>query len=384
MSSRGAPLPPPRTLSGSADRAASPGLPSPAPLPTVPDAPSPDTILIASWLEPEHVARIRAAAESMTVLHEPDLLRPPRYPGDHTGRPVRRSEADEARWRELLASATILFDFDATHVADLPERAPRLRWVQATSAGIGHFVRRNGYAERMPDTVFTTASGVHARPLAEFAAMSILAHARRLHHLIEAQRARRWERFAGTDVAGRTVLVVGYGAIGQEVGRVCRALDMTVLGVKRRPYRVAPASVHADELHGPGALPDLWHRAEYLVLTAPHTDETEGLVGADELDALPPGAVLINVGRGVLVDEAALVASLRSRHLDAAFLDVFREEPLPADSPLWDMPGVLVSPHSASTSDRENRRIVDLFCENLRRWRAGEELLNVLDPDRMY
>ncbi|MGD2068436.1 MAG: D-2-hydroxyacid dehydrogenase [Gemmatimonadota bacterium] len=350
----------------------------------MPSADSPDTILIASWLEPEHVGRIRAAAKDLTVLHHPELLRPPRYPGDHTGRAIERSEAEEARWREALARATILFDFDTTHVADLPERAPRLRWVQATSAGIGHFVRRNGYAERMPDTVFTTASGVHARPLAEFAAMSILAHARGLLHMVEAQEARLWERFAGTDVVGRTVLVVGHGAIGQEVGRVCRALGMTVLGVKRHPSGVAPASVHADELHGPDALGGLWPRAEYVVLTAPHTDETEALVGADELAALPRGAVLINVGRGALVDEAALVASLRSHHLGGAFLDVFEEEPLPEDSPLWDLSGVLVSPHSASTSDRENRRIVDLFCENLRRWRAGEELLNVLDPERMY
>ena len=259
-----------------------------------------------------------------------------------------------------------------------------MRWIQATSAGIGQFVRRNGYAERMPDTVFTTASGVHARPLAEFAALSMMAHARRLLHTLEAQRARRWERFAGSDLEGRTVLVVGYGSIGRELGRFCQAFGMTVLGVRRDPGGTDPASVHADELHAPAELPALWPRADYLVLAAPHTDETEGMLDAAALAALPEGAVVINVGRGALVDEPALVAALESGRLGGAYLDVFAEEPLPEESPLWGMPNVLVSPHSASTSDRENRRIVELFCENLRRWRAGEALLNVLDPHRLY
>lgn len=346
--------------------------------------PSRETILIASWLEPEEVARIREVAGEIPVLHEPDLLRPPRYPADHTGRKVSRTEDGEARWRELLARATILFDFDMTHLEDLPELAPRVRWIQATSAGIGQFVRRNRYAERMPQTVFTTASGVHARPLAEFAALCMMAHARRLLHMVDAQRARHWERFAGTDLEGRTALVVGYGSIGRELGRFCQAFGMTVLGVRRDPAGTDPASAYADELHPPSELPGLWPRADYLVLAAPHTDETDGMLDAAAMAALPEGAVVINVGRGALVDEPALVAALQSGRLGGAYLDVFAEEPLPEDSPLWEMPNVLVSPHSASTSDRENRRIVDLFCENLRRWRAGEGLHNVLDPVRLY
>ncbi len=348
------------------------------------DAPTSDVLLIASWLEPEHVARIRATAPDIRVVHEPDLLRPPRYPADHTGKKVERTPEDEARWQELLGQATILFDFDMTHIPDLPERAPNVRWVQATSAGIGQFVRRNGYAERMPNTVFTTASGVHARPLAEFVALSILAHARRLQHTIREQEARHWERFAGTDLDGRTVLVVGHGAIGRHVGRFCQAFGMTVIGVKRTPAGILPADVNADELHGPDALPDLLPRAEYVVLAAPHTDDTEAMIGSEQFAAMPQGAVLINIGRGALVDEDALIQALESGHIGGAFLDVFQEEPLPVESPLWGMPNVLVCPHSASTSDRENERIVDLFCENIRRWQAGEDLLNVLDPARLY
>lgn len=343
-----------------------------------------ETLLIASWLEAEHVERVRRAAPDLDVLHHPKLLRPPRYAADHKGRDVERTPADEARWQALLAQATILFDFDMTHVADLPELAPRVRWIQATSAGIGHFVRRNDYARRMPGCVFTTASGVHARPLAEFVMMCLMGHVRGLLPTVHAQRRRHWERFAGTDLEGRTVLVVGHGRVGREVGRMARAFGMTVLGVRARPDGQPPAAHHADELYGVDALPALLPRADFLVLAAPHTDETEGMIGAAQLAGLPAGAVVVNVGRGALVDEAPLVEALRSGHLGGAYLDVFQTEPLPVDSPLWDMPNVLVSPHSGSTSDRENGRITDLFCENLRRWRAGEALLNVLDVERLY
>jgi phosphoglycerate dehydrogenase-like enzyme len=344
-----------------------------------------DTILITSWLEPDLVGRIRADAPWATVEYHPDLLRPPRYPADHTGRNVERSPFQEARWLELLGNASILYDIDPTHRDDLPELAPGVRWIQATSAGIGQLVRRLEYARRMPGTVFTTASGVHAGPLAEFVLMAMLAHTRGLLAVARAQSRRTWTRFAGTDLEGRTVLVVGYGAIGSRVGRLARTFGMRVLGVKRHPGAVADlGGDRPHELHPPDRLPDLLPGADFLVLTAPHTEDTEGLIGEDELAALPPGAVVVNVARGALVDESALERALTSGHLGGAYLDVFAEEPLPPDSPLWGLPNVLIFPHSGSTSDRENARITDLFCENLRRWQAGRPLLNVLDTDRLY
>src|SRR5574342_464584 len=127
-------------------------------------SPATYTVLICSYLEPEHVERLRQVDERLTVIYEPELLRPPRYAADHTGDPaIQRTPEQENRWRMLLARADILFDFDPTHRADLPELAPRARWVQATSAGIGQLVKVNGYDKRMPKTVFTTASGVHGR-----------------------------------------------------------------------------------------------------------------------------------------------------------------------------------------------------------------------------
>jgi len=339
--------------------------------------------LIASYIEPDLVERMRAVSPNVEVVYRPDLLRSPRYPADHGGADQARTPDQESEWLDYLSRATILFDFDRTHAADLPDRAPHLRWIQATSAGIGQFVKLHSYAPRMPETVLTTARGVHAIPLAEFCAMSMLMHTRRALHVRDEQREGRWERFAGTDLEGRTAVVVGLGAVGTEVARVAKALRLRVVGVKRNPD-TGPGDAPVDVLIGPAQLAAHLPNTDFLILIAPHTDQTEGMIGTSELAALPLGAALINIGRGALVDEAALVASLRSGHLGAAYLDVFAEEPLPTTSPLWDMPNVVVSPHSASTSDRENGRIVDLFCENLRRYLAGEPLLNALKAGQLY
>jgi phosphoglycerate dehydrogenase-like enzyme len=159
---------------------------------------------------------------------------------------------------------------------------------------------------------------------------------------------------------------------------------MTVIGIKRSVAGADPTALHVDELYAPEDLRQALPRAEYLVLVAPHTDQTEKLLGAAELALLPRGAFIVNIGRGATLDEPALIEALRSGHLGGAALDVFIEEPLPADSPLWSMPNVLISPHSGSTTDRENGRITDLFCENLRRYLAGEPLLNVLNIETLY
>jgi phosphoglycerate dehydrogenase-like enzyme len=159
---------------------------------------------------------------------------------------------------------------------------------------------------------------------------------------------------------------------------------MSVIGTKRNITNVEPTALGLDAIYPLSDLHTLLAQSEYLVMIAPHTPETENMLGADELARLPVGAFLINIGRGATIDEPALIAALRSGHLGGAALDVFADEPLPPDSPLWDMPNVLVSPHSASTSDRENARIVDLFCENLQRFLAGQALLNVLNTETLY
>lgn len=340
-------------------------------------------LLIGSYLEPEYIEQIRQVDPRLNVINEPELLPVPRYACDHVGTPRALTPEQEQRWRDLLAQAEILFDFDHVRARELPELAPRLRWLQATSAGIGQYVKRMGYAERMPQTIFTTASGVHAVPLAEFCMLAMLAHYRNLALMQADQKAHRWQRFATTDLQGKVVAIVGLGRIGVEVARLCKAFGMRVLATKARPERGAlPPSV--DRFFLPGELHAMLGEADVVVLIVPHTPATEKLIDAPALAAMKDGAYLINIARGAVVDEPALLEALRAGKLGGAALDVFATEPLPTGSPLWDMENVLISPHSASTSDRENERITRLFCDNLRRYLDGRPLLNVLDTERLY
>ena len=335
-------------------------------------------VLITSWLEPEHVERIRQVDPRIEVVYEPELLARPRYIADHSA-PVTRTPDQNARWRELLRRAEILFDFDKSCGPELAKLAPNVRWIQATSAGIGEYVRKMGFAESMPGTVFTTASGVHARPLAEFCIMMMLAFHKKLLMSLRDQRERRWERFAAGELDGQTLVIVGVGRIGKEIARLAREFGMRVVGVKRTVAGVDPGSLHLDALYAPDELHRALGEAQNLVLIAPHTSETAGMIGARELALLPRGAVFINIGRGALVDESALIETLRSGHLLGAGLDVFAEEPPAPDNPLWGMDNVIMCSHSASTAYRENERITDLFCTNLRRYLDGEPLLNQFD-----
>ncbi len=334
-------------------------------------------VLIASYLEPEFVERIRKVDRSLEVFYEPALLAVPEYPADHYGVPERTPE-QEARWRELLGQADILFDFDYSHRQDLPDLAPQLRWIQASSAGIGQFVKRYGYDTRLPGTTITTSSGIHARPLAEFCVMAMLMHYKNALPMIRNQQRRRWERFAGTDLEGRTLALVGLGHIGTQVAQMAGSLGMKVIGTNAVPADVV------DQFFPPERLPEMLPLADVLVLCVPHTPQTEKMIGRAELERLKPGCYLINIARGAVVDEPALIEALRSGHLSGAALDVFQEEPLPESSPFWDMENVLVNPHSASTSDRENERLADLFCQNLRLFLDGQPLRNVLNPQLYY
>ena len=336
-------------------------------------------VLIASYLEPELVEQIRQQVPQVEVINHPELLGTPRYIADHTALPQRTPE-QETQWRVLLADVDILFDFDQTHREDLPELAPKLKWIQATNAGIGQFVSSMGYDERT-DWIYTTASGVHARPLAEFVLMALLMFAKNYEYMEREKANHHWERYHAEELADKTLAIVGLGKIGRETARLAKAFDMRVIGSRRN---VSESTPFVDALYGPTELDDLLRHADYLVLATPHTDETEALIGEHELALLPARAVVINIARGAVVDEPALIAALQSDHLRGAALDVFAEEPLSSDSPLWDMPNVIICPHSASTAITENQKITDIFIHNLRCYLNGESMQNVLDVARLY
>jgi phosphoglycerate dehydrogenase-like enzyme len=335
-------------------------------------------VLIASPLEPEHIERIGRVDPRIELLHDADLLPQPRYVSDHTGPATTRTPEQEARFLEMLRRAEVVFDFPSGHFRDLQIVAPRLRWLQATSAGIGQFVQRSGLDRT--NITFTTASGIHARPLADFCLMAMLMFAKNYGRMERDKKAKRWERYCGEELTGKTLAIIGLGRIGQEVARHGKRMDMRVIGMRRSDAPVAGI----DKLFGKDQLHAMLGEADFLVLAAPHTPDTEGIIGATELAAMKPSAVLINIGRGALVDENALIRALQENRLAGAALDVFQTEPPAQDSPLWDMPNVIVSPHSASTVTQENARITDLFCDNLRRYLSGQPLRNVLDTKKQY
>ncbi|HXQ30044.1 MAG TPA: D-2-hydroxyacid dehydrogenase, partial [Gemmatimonadales bacterium] len=196
------------------------------------------------------------------------------------------------------------------------------------------------------------------------------------------QAAHHWERYCGRQLRGTTVGIVGLGRIGREVARSCRALGMRVVATKRTVSSELDPDV--DQMVPVSELPTLLRAADTLILCTPRTSQTVGLIGEREIRTLKRGALLINIARGAVVDEAAMIAALRDGHLCGAVLDVFAKEPLPSTSPLWDMPNVIVSSHSASTADTENAKLTDLFCDNLGRYLRGEPLLNVFDRERFY
>jgi phosphoglycerate dehydrogenase-like enzyme len=236
------------------------------------------------------------------------------------------------------------------------------------------------------DVIVTTASGVHAAPLTEFVFAALLDRAKRLDDLKAWQREHRWQRFTGGELAGQTMAIVGPGRIGSRIARVAKAFEMTVWALGRRYEPERAAELGVDRLFPPDGLLEMLGGADVVVLIAPHTDETERLIGERELAAMRPGATVVNIARGAVVDEAALVAALRSGQLGYAVLDVFETEPLPPDSPFWELPNVLVSPHCSANAPSENRKITDLFIHNLRRWADGriDEMHPVLDMERLY
>lgn len=341
--------------------------------------------MIASSLEPEHIERIRAnVPDSVEIIYVPELYPPTRYIADHHGSSdFRRTDEQQKRWLELAATADFAFEFPVTNMHPR-EYAPNLKWVQTTSSGIGQMLVRMGI--KQDDLIVTNARGIHARPLAEFVFFVLLSAVKEAARNRDEQRRHHWERFCSDELSGKTLAIVGPGLVGREVARIARAFDMkpVALGRDNRPERAKELGV--DRLYPRSELIPMLREADAVVLAAPHTPETENMLGRAEFDALKPGVIFVNIGRGPLVDETVLLEKLRDGTIKLAGLDVFRTEPLPVDSPFWDEPNVIVSPHSASTSTRENGRLVDIFIHNLNCMIEDRrnEMQNIFDIERMY
>ncbi len=282
----------------------------------------------------------------------------------------------------------------------LPEDAPNLKWVQIHSAGADWIVSQPLYADT--DIIFTSISGVNAVNMAEYALAQMLALSHCLLQMFEDKAAARWvdnddkwERFVPLELHGKTLGIVGYGSIGREIARLSQAFGMTVLAVKRDlrslddrsfalPDTGDPEAAIPDRIYPPEALKSFLGECDFVVVTVPLTAKTRRMIDAAALSAMKQGSILINIARGDVVDEPALIRALQSGHLGGAALDVFSQEPLPEDSPLWRMPNVIISPHIAGATPYYDDRATDLFAENLRRFVAGEKLINAIDRTLGY
>jgi phosphoglycerate dehydrogenase-like enzyme len=341
--------------------------------------------MITSPLEPEYIERMASAfPDRVELICRPDLMPALRYIGDHGDPAFRRTPEQEREWHQLLREAEVLFDFPQHERFPLLELAPKLRWVQTTSAGVGPLVQRLGLQDS--HLIVTTASGIHAQPLSEFVFAALLFHTKKIGQLQRDQKIKAWNRFSGNELAGQTMAIVGPGRIGREIARIARAFRMRVVALARTADPARAEALGVDRVYGGGELLSMLAEADCLVICAPQTPETVDLLGPEEMAALKPGAVFINIGRGTIVDDDALERGLRSGQIAFAALDVFREEPLPADSPFWELPNVLINPHSASTVDAENAKITDIFIRNLGHYLAGEieQMSPLLDKKRLY
>jgi phosphoglycerate dehydrogenase-like enzyme len=325
-------------------------------------------LLVSREFAVDFAAELRAIERLGGAGYQPILL--------PDGAEARVAPGDVARIEIAFFSAE-LFPARGRAFFAACQAAPKLRWMHFGFTGTDHPIF-DRFRER--GITLTNSPGVSAEPIAQTAFAGLLMLARGFPRWLDAQRRRAWERLptAPRDLQEDTLLVLGAGSIGSALARFAKAVPMHVIGVRRGPPRPGEPF---DELYPPARLPELLPRAQWLAITAPLTRETRGLIDAAALRALPRGARLLNVGRGEIVDEQALCDSLRSGWLAGAYLDVFAVEPLAAESPLWALANVLITPHNSAASAGARARQARIFLENLDRHARGEPLLHVVKPE---
>ena len=343
-------------------------------------------VVMATPLDQQLCDHIVALEPRIDLVWEPSLLPTRRFATDYRGDPAfARTPAEQQQYEALIDSADVLYGIPDLNPAALQRTVlanPRLRWVQTMAAGGGGQVKEAGLSlADLNRVMFTTSAGVHGRPLAEFALFGLLAGAKMLPELLAQQRDHLWpERLQMRHLADQTILVLGTGGIGREVICLLGAFGCHVIATSRHATTVAGA----DEVVHPDNLAAALGRVDGIVVTLPGTDATAGLIGEGVFSALKPGATLVNVGRGTVVDEPALITALQNGQLGYAALDVVAHEPLAAQSALWDLPNVLISPHSAALAANEPRLIAELFAANATNLLDGHPLFNRVDTVEFY
>lgn len=340
---------------------------------------------IAAGLPDALCERLTTLEPRIELVRDVEAVPPARSIGEWARpRPIERTEAQDAAWLDVLGGCDALFGIPGSpdRLARVLAASDRVRWVHTMAAGGGGQVKAaNLDAPTLERVTFTTSAGVHGAPLAEWAVLGVLAGAKDVPRLERQRRERSWDDgWAMRHVEDMTVLVVGLGGIGTQVAQRMAALGATVWGTTRSGEPVP----HVDRLVPADRLAEAASQVDAIVLTLPGTALTERLVDDAVLAGVRPGTILVNVGRGTVLDEDALLAALDDGRIGYAALDVTAVEPLPTDSRLWSHDRVLLSPHTAALHEEEPARIVALFADNARRLLDGEPMRNVVDTVEFY
>jgi len=280
-----------------------------------------------------------------------------------------RAARTPAESREKVRTADVVVSAASGIPGELLDAAERLRWVQAVSSGVDAYPRER---LREAGVALTNAAGINAEPIAEQVLGYLLCFERRLPQGLRQQEARTWERFEGGELRGKTIGLVGVGEVGGRVADLASAFGMRVLGVKRHP-ETAPDTV--ESAVGPDALAGVLAESDYVVLACPLTEETRGMIGAGELEAMKQSGVLVNVARGPVADYDALTEALQQHVIAGAALDVYPEEPFPADSPLWGLSNTIMTPHMAGSTPRKPERLAEIFAANYAAFVDGDDAM---------
>jgi phosphoglycerate dehydrogenase-like enzyme len=296
----------------------------------------------------------------------------------------------------VLADCDVMVTFRVPR--DIARRAPKLKWIHLMSAGVDHALQAGVFDS--PGLLLTSSSGIHGTTIGEYILASMLAYTHQIHLPLRAQVRHEWmaqRHFMKTarDLRGLTVGIVGYGSIGREAGRLAHAFGMEVLALKRDPHDHIDPGWCAPNVGDPqGSIPARWFGpdqrvemvglSDFIVVTLPLTPQTRHFLGAREFAAAKPGAYVVNVGRGEIIDQEAMIEALKNGRLGGAGLDVTTPEPLDAGSPLWDIENVLLTPHISGAKQAYNDQACEVFVENMRRFVSGREMLNLTDRSRGY
>ncbi len=326
-------------------------------------------VVLTTPIDAQNVQRIKAVSERIQLEQVSPLVLAEKK-GDF---------ANKEKLTLLLREAEVIYGWIHHFPKNLPERTSRLKWIQTMSAGV----------DRLPGEILkshvriATARGLHRTPMGEVVLEMMLMFVKDAPSCLLMKQAREWRRFRPKLLRGQTVGILGLGAIGREIARLCKAFGMKVIGV-RRSGGPEPPFPDVDRVYPRDCLPELLAESDFVVLALPLTKETKGMIGEKELRGMKPSAYLINVARGAIVDEGALLRALEEKWIAGAGLDVFIQEPLPPESKFYELPNVIFSPHISGDMPDYELRATEVFCENLRRYLAGEPFLHEVDKEKEY